>query len=154
MAGGPTEVGGPGTPHQLPVSRGPVGHEAVHLALECDRRQRIFEQASRKQPHQLRDCCARRPSVGRPGHWEANWGRERNSYGDAVLPTSKVTRGEAVAAGVLSRALGLSWLPASPVKGSASAGPRSRHLFSPSVSGTRRCLFRLMSRDLVELGNG
>lgn len=81
-------------------------------------------------------------------------GGKETIMGGAALSTSKVTRGEASAAGVLSLALGLSWLPASPLKGSASAGPRSRPLFSPSVSRTRRCLFRLMSLDLVEPGNG
>lgn len=49
---------------------------------------------------------------------------------------------------VPSLALGLPWLPDSPRKGSASTSRLSRGLFSPRVSGTRRCLFRLISRDL------
>lgn len=55
----------PPRPHQLPVRRRPVGHEAVHLAPQRDGRQRVFEQASREQPPQLRDRRARRPRAGR-----------------------------------------------------------------------------------------
>lgn len=77
-----------------------------------------------------------------------------HNQGGAILPTSRVTRGEATPAEVLSLAARLPSLPASPLKGSASVCPSSRRLFSPKVSGTRRCLFRLMSRERGGQGKG
>lgn len=65
--------------HQLPVGHRPVRQEAVHLAPQRYGRQRVLEQASREQLHQLGDRRARRPWAERPGHCGGKEGGGRRS---------------------------------------------------------------------------
>lgn len=118
---------GSDAPHQLPVGRRPVGQQAVHLAPQHDRRERILEQGSREQLHQLGHRLARRPWTERSGQGRGKGTRDAGP-GKGISPAPRSP-----------------WLPDSPLRGSAFTGPRSRRLFNPKLSGISRRLFRLIS---------